>query len=314
MDFLFVGKFMTEEFTLKYKPIEAVNVTSTKKVTASFEMILGMAIMASQLISTDRFSIQRSNQDLIDIQGCLKLSYVVNPGQPVTYPHDGYFSRLHVQFMSVDFVQGAIYVCTLLGYGWNGIITRLQYMNQPWPLQSDFYLGEIKIEQPPGYDMSPIRYLEQIVAKKTVDSLIQSLDQCFHFGDGIYIYLPSLLTMSSEDPNYETISASSMATPYLKQLPPKYHQMTSWYIFNVCAAEKHRGKGYTKSVMISQINSLIQSGVTSFLLEVDPTNTPAWKLYQSLGFYKIDLVENGKYDLYYLPTANDPHPIPRLNL
>lgn len=292
-----ISNLEQELVTVEYKPILGVEMLHTKKVKASAETIVGMAVVASQLIDLDRFAIRKSNSTLIDIPACLELPYVVHAGQPVTLPYTAKFLGTKVQFISQDFIAGAILVCQLLGIGWNSIITNIIGL----VVTPNFYLGEVEVEQFVDESSVHIRYLQYFLTEASIDSAIQRLDECFHVQDNLAIYLPAKLTFSSADPEFTTITALSMATPYLDHLPIDYRHYPAWYLFNVCAGNKYRGQGYTKSVLIAQINGLIATGITDFFLEVDPDNTPAWKLYQSLGFYKIDSVENGKYDLYYLP-------------
>jgi hypothetical protein len=191
----------------------------------------------------------------------------------------------------------------LFGYNWPPLLTNLSYGGQPWPLQSNFYLGEVNITQP-GYSMLPISFLQHILPESTYTTLVQNFEECFHLQDRIYTYVPSMVSLVAADVDYKQVMATSSITTYLQHLPSMYRDLKAGYIFNVCAGQKYRGQGYTKSILISQINKFIRSGITAFLLEVDPTNISAYKLYQSLGFYKIDSIENDKYDLYYLPTSS----------
>jgi ribosomal protein S18 acetylase RimI-like enzyme len=55
-----------------------------------------------------------------------------------------------------------------------------------------------------------------------------------------------------------------------------------------------RGLGIARQLMLLSQRSLADAGATELLLEVSPTNTPAIKLYQSLGYSVI-----GKRDRYY---------------
>lgn len=48
----------------------------------------------------------------------------------------------------------------------------------------------------------------------------------------------------------------------------------------------HRGRGYGKSLLRKLINDSFQSGTKEFTLEVEIGNTPAEKLYESIGFIK----------------------------
>lgn len=295
---------MAETITIQYAPIDYVPITSTKKiVVTSLESILGFALMASQIITLDRFSISRENGDKIDIAACLHLPAVVQPDQAVTYTYDAYLGSLHVQFMTMDFIQSAIRTCMLLGEAQTGIISKFQSQSQPQDLSADFYLGEVKMAPFLGYDAIPLRYLESILPKVTVDSVLAAMEDCFHPQHEIYVYLPLLVTMASQDLGHEKITAICMASSYVKHLPIKYHNLNAWYLFNVCAIEKVRGRGYTKSIMISQINHLIRSGVKTFLLEVAQTNIPAQHLYSSLGFRKMETLDDGEYDIYALTTV-----------
>ena len=58
-------------------------------------------------------------------------------------------------------------------------------------------------------------------------------------------------------------------------------------IGNVVVDEKHRGKGYGRILCESLLSLLKKKGIHTAYLQVVQTNTPAVKLYASLGFKKI---------------------------
>lgn len=56
------------------------------------------------------------------------------------------------------------------------------------------------------------------------------------------------------------------------------------YINNVVIDEAYRGHGYSKVLLNAILDAGIKKGVNDYTLEVRVSNTPAVKLYESLGF------------------------------
>ncbi|VAW48746.1 Ribosomal-protein-S18p-alanine acetyltransferase [hydrothermal vent metagenome] len=63
-------------------------------------------------------------------------------------------------------------------------------------------------------------------------------------------------------------------------------------ILNVCVAPEYQGKGVAKSALKTLLAKLQESVYQIVLLEVRCSNTPAIKLYQSLGFNQNGLRKN----------------------
>lgn len=64
------------------------------------------------------------------------------------------------------------------------------------------------------------------------------------------------------------------------------------YINNVVIDEDFRGKGYSKILMESLLNHGRKEGINEYTLEVRVSNTPAVKLYESLGFVSEGVRKN----------------------
>lgn len=64
------------------------------------------------------------------------------------------------------------------------------------------------------------------------------------------------------------------------------------YINNVVIDEDFRGKGYSKVLMESLLNHGREEGINEYTLEVRVSNTPAVKLYESLGFVSEGVRKN----------------------
>lgn len=64
------------------------------------------------------------------------------------------------------------------------------------------------------------------------------------------------------------------------------------YINNVVIDEDFRGKGYSKILMESLLNHGREEGINEYTLEVRVSNTPAVKLYESLGFVSEGVRKN----------------------
>lgn len=64
------------------------------------------------------------------------------------------------------------------------------------------------------------------------------------------------------------------------------------YINNVVIDEDFRGKGYSKVLMESLLDHGRKEGINEYTLEVRVSNTPAVKLYESLGFISEGVRKN----------------------
>jgi ribosomal protein S18 acetylase RimI-like enzyme len=70
----------------------------------------------------------------------------------------------------------------------------------------------------------------------------------------------------------------------LAALPGAPGRPNSAWVFDIEIDEAYRGKGYGRGLMEAAERELIGRGVTRLALNVFGYNTPAVKLYESLGF------------------------------
>ena len=68
----------------------------------------------------------------------------------------------------------------------------------------------------------------------------------------------------------------------------------------LCVQQEYQGKGLGKSILNACIDNCVKKGYNNFFLHVMVTNEKAIRLYEKVGFKKIELVKN-----YY---SNDPPP------
>lgn len=76
---------------------------------------------------------------------------------------------------------------------------------------------------------------------------------------------------------------------------------TRWHIENIAVLPNQRGKGIAKKLINYIFDEYINKGVNRFTLEVDINNTPAIKLYESLGFRKYTTIHYYKLLAKNLP-------------
>ncbi len=72
------------------------------------------------------------------------------------------------------------------------------------------------------------------------------------------------------------------------------------YINNVVIDSDYRGHGYSKVLLKTLIDEGVSCGISEFTLEVRVSNTPAVKLYESLGFVS----EGVRKNFYERPTED----------
>lgn len=289
---------MTEFITITYKPIMYSETNNLQSFIVTPEKLLGMILMAGQLSSPERISIKKSNGDIIDTVASLTLPNVITDLPDPQYNYTVFLNQLKVQFQDLDFIRGAVAICILLGVNPATTITQIKNKGQISNFKFDYYLGNISV---PGEGYSiPLDELLFITNPGTVESLSKSLYDCFHVQAGIIA--PSNLYIITQDANYIDIVASAAVTSVAARVPAYYRIPGMQYIYNVCVGSEYRGQGLGKSILIALINGLINEGASAFTLEVDPDNLPAYKLYTSLGFFKIDETheQDKTYDLLYL--------------
>ena len=76
---------------------------------------------------------------------------------------------------------------------------------------------------------------------------------------------------------------------------------TRWRISNVAVAPERRGQGIARALMLAGLSEIAQQGGAWALLQVRLGNTPARRLYQSLGF--TDVCQDGIWRLAARPAA-----------
>ncbi len=70
----------------------------------------------------------------------------------------------------------------------------------------------------------------------------------------------------------------------------RYKGLKGWFISNLAVHPKHRGKGIAQRLMVKALEWVRRKGGLRVSLEVRAENVPAHKLYQKLGFTKVDSV------------------------
>lgn len=154
----------------------------------------------------------------------------------------------------------------------------------PITFPTETYLGSVEISSEATLHQSGL-----------ISELTQMYLECFHRrADQLTFLPPSTLFIVATNPEYTNLIASAVVS---------YIRPQQTYIFNVCTRPAYRGRGYMRTLM----NALIEQVRTRhpalpFRLEVEPSNVPAKKLYESLGFVKIGDTQQGRkvYDLMEL--------------
>lgn len=310
---------MAESIKIIYQPIinRVINQPGTqhKNIDLTFDSLSGFILMVFQYVKINQVLISKTSGEIIDIEqfirnnpyilaygskldtssvnwfASLQSHFMIDP-QQIKYPYtciivNKYYPNRNilVQFPNFDFLAGAIFMCKLFGLNWLDFILEVHRGEEPYIINTDFYLGKIRLL---GHGISELKLLYQQMMYETMDSLSKSLYECFDKTE-IGVILPSNIVVAASDTNYHNIISSAAVTTSLIVLPIKYRIPRSHYIFNVCTKSDHRGKGLSKSVLIALINNILSMGFSTIIyLEVDPLNLSAYNLYISLGFVKID--------------------------
>ncbi|MFD0358936.1 GNAT family N-acetyltransferase, partial [Streptomyces sp. NPDC127110] len=61
------------------------------------------------------------------------------------------------------------------------------------------------------------------------------------------------------------------------------------YVYDVAVAEEHRGRGYGRDLMLLAERTAVAAGHRTLALHVFTANTPALRLYESMGYRPTDL-------------------------
>lgn len=74
------------------------------------------------------------------------------------------------------------------------------------------------------------------------------------------------------------------------------------HVLNCCVSPPHQGRGYGRQLMLALVDNARQLGTEWLFLEVRPSNLPALRLYEGLGFQRLALrrgyypADHGKED------------------
>jgi hypothetical protein len=284
-------------------PVNYSDKVHTKRYNVTDEELIGMLLTATQIVPLDRIALHWYDEN--DISGPIAITDAFNTDYIVGntnafYVYTCELGSLNVQFNNMDFVNGCVSICILFGVDPSMLIRNISKSNIPIEINFGFYIGSIDLEETIN-EPNLVHLSETIIDPEISEALLGTLHKCFYVDVGVY--LPSKLIILSSNSEYNNVIASVSATPLLYHLPEEYQQSDAWYIYNVCTEPNFRGHGFSKSALIVLLNELIVTlDVKTFLLEVEPTNIPAYKLYQSLGFIKLNEVisENKLYDLMLL--------------
>jgi hypothetical protein len=269
-------------YEISYQPFhrKLLGAAGTQKISVVLneENLAGFLLMASKIIHSSQIEIKGIPIDVDPYLG------------EGNFKYSAIFLNLVVQFNTLDGFQGAIFICNLLGKSWEDFILDIKFNNISIGITSRNYFGRIVLYQ--KGNMIDIRELPQYnVNLMTTDSLIRNSLECFDLYSGFY--LPSNIYFSSADIFHRDIIASAAITQNNFMLPRQYRN--GLYIYNVCTYSPYRRQGIMKSILIMMINDILKSDMNANIyLEVEH-HTGAYELYTSLGFYKVDEInEPGK--------------------
>lgn len=251
------------KYKIQYQPFlgKRLGDPGTQKITIDLneENLAGLLLMSSQIILSSKISIEGIPILVEKYIGKGDLRY------------NAKFKNLWVQFDSLEFIRGAIFICNLLGKPWQDLIYDSEIK-----LTSNIYLGKILIFG--DEDMIDIRQLPQYgVNLITTNSLIRDLLDCFN--NFPTFHLSSHIYLASTDSNNHNVVATTSVTR-------KFYG--GYLIYNACTYSPYKRQGLMKSILIMLINELLELDLENKIcLEVDPNNRAAYTLYVSLGFRKI---------------------------
>ncbi len=77
----------------------------------------------------------------------------------------------------------------------------------------------------------------------------------------------------------------------------RYKGRKGWFISNLAVHPKYRGKGIAQRLMVEALDWARRKGAQRVSLEVRAENVPAHKLYEKLGFTKVDSVSRMRLEL-----------------
>lgn len=268
-------------YNITYQPFvnKLISDTGTQNIniTLTNENLAGLILMSSQIINTQNIII--NGHQTIDVNRYL------GEGQ---LPYSAKFKNVKVQFNSLEFIQGAILICNLLGKSWQNLIyaphLRLisnSYLGRILILGSGELLSNSPLSLCDNGQNIDIRQLPQYgVNLITTNALIRDMLDCF--GILVGFYLPSnIYTVSTDLNNQDVVASASVTTQN-----PNF--LNSYLIYNACTYSQYKRQGLMKSILIMMINELLMVNLNSDIyLEVDPQNAGAVGLYTSLGFRKV---------------------------
>jgi len=229
----------------------------------------------------------------------LNLPITINHVQIPIIQDQGAYTALinstNVQFQHLDFLQGVFIGCMLCGYDCNTTIQNIYHNGIHIQPIYKFYIAGIDIPDPTDLFINELGYY---IGSELTESIIDSMDDCFHLGNNIGIFPFTNIYIITPDIERSSVAAVSMGTP-IENVDLNMQIQGAYYIYNVCVPSKYRRSGLGKTVMITLMQDMIERGINKFVLEVDPNNISAYMLYQSLGFEKV-----GHYSGYDIMMVN----------
>ena len=112
-------------------------------------------------------------------------------------------------------------------------------------------------------------------------SLVEMVFGCFEAPD-IGVNLPSTIY-------FLATGKEVVASVFLTE--KSQFNLNGYYVYNVCTTHRYRGQGLMKQLLAWILKFHVTYSAPVFYLMVAPTNLPAYQLYRTLGFIKVDQVE-----------------------
>lgn len=274
---------MQDYITVTYVPLLLGNITHKKTLYLSTPAIYGFIVMSGIISCEDKMRITLSSDKDVDLS---KYQDLANNGTIYT----SIFLTVPVSFDDLDFINGASKACLLLGIDPSSVIKESKKGKDSIIFKYNQYIDYIPVVNTTKLSdgsVVNIDFLREFLDPNLVNSMRQTLLDCFPSTKNVGIIIPSTIYMVTNDPKRTDVASVAMITPYIGKSLSDFSNLGAHTIFNVCSSSKYKEKGFAKSVLVALLNSNINKGIKSFILEVDPDNLPAVNLYKSLGFNKI---------------------------
>jgi GNAT superfamily N-acetyltransferase len=257
---------------ITYQPISGVSATSTRHYQIDELTLTGMVFTALHLIGPERIVFQRDNKEIIDLYQVSHMD----------------FSDL---YQTNEFLKGIREMCFLLGVDPAILVEGIDF---------DYKLQKLILPNNTMYPNGTTVDINELYFERKSD-MIPLLNNCFPEASAIGITVPCTMYLYLQNNNLIAVTMAMDMMPYYLSY------LDGWYLFNVCTYPHYQGQGIGKSLLICTINDLILKGSHSFILEVDVTNTKAYKLYTGLGFVKINTAHSVNHN-------NKPHDVLQLSI